>query len=106
MRISLPRTSEYEISVVVLHIASERPDGYVTLNELREIVPNRIDLTKGDMKPSLTRPKERLWEQQLRNIRSHKDTATNFIFLGYLEHYPGGGYRITDAGREFLRSLE
>ena len=56
---------------------------------------------------SNTRPGERMWEQLLRNIhiQSHHTNPSNFIALGYLVHTKGGGYTITDEGREFLEAL-
>lgn len=101
-----PRTTEREMSFAVSEICAGREDGYATLPELREEIPNRISLTPGDLQPSPTRPGERMWEQILRNIRSHHDRSTNFICLGYLEYIRGGAFRITDEGREMLRRYE
>jgi hypothetical protein len=96
------RTTEREISTAIMQIAAEREDGYVTLNELREEIPKRINLTAGDKQPSQTRPGELLWEQLLRNVQSHHNSKGNFIHEGYLEHIKGGAYRITEKGREAL----
>ena len=100
------RTTEYDISVVVARAAASKPGGYVTLDELRAEIPHYIPLTPGDLEYSTTRPGERLWEQLLRNIQSHHANANNFIRLGYLEHFPGGVYAITNEGRKFLESLD
>ena len=100
------RTTEYEMSVTVMRSAAAKPGGYVTLAELRDEIPHYIQLTPGDLEYSTTRPGECLWEQLLRNIQSHHKSPNNFICLGYLEHIPGGGYAITDIGREFLRVLD
>ena len=100
------RTTEYEMSVAVAKSAAAKPGGYVTLDELRVEVPHYIPLTPGDLEYSTTRPGECLWVQLLRNIQSHHKSPNNLICLGYLEHIPGGGYAITDAGREFLESLD
>lgn len=98
------RTTEYEMSVAVMRIAATKHGGYATMDELRDEIPNFINLTPGDNEYSTTRPGERLWEQLLRNIQSHHTSTTNFIFLGYLDHIRGGGYAITDAGRELLET--
>ena len=100
------RTTEHEMSVMVAKAATAKPGGYVTLDELRAEIPHYIQLTPGDLKYSTIRPGECLWEQLLRNIQSHYKSPNNFIRLGYLEHIPGGGYAITDNGREFLKSLD
>ena len=100
------RTTEFDMSVAVLRHLNAQPNGVAGLNELRAAIPNHIMLTVGDMEFSTTRPGERLWEQLLRNIQSHKKTSTNFIRLGYLEHVPGGGYRITEKGRDFVKDQD
>ena len=102
----LGRTTEREMSAAVLKIAATKPGYYVTLDELRVEIPNYIELTPGDLEFSTTRPGERLWEQLLRNIQCHHANRTSFIRRGLLDHIPGGGYAATDAGREFLQTLE
>ena len=42
----------------------------------------------------------------MRNIQSHHVSPNNFINLGYLEHVPGGGLRITPEGYEFISKLD
>ncbi len=100
------RTTEFDMSVAVLRHLSKQPDGCASLEELRAAIPYYIDLTRGDMQDSPTRPKECLWEQLLRNIQSHHTSPNNFIRLGYMEHIPGGGYQITENGREFLKDFD
>jgi hypothetical protein len=100
------RTTEYEMSVAVLKYLSNHPHLEASQQELREVMPDYIDLTEGDMADSTTRPGEKLWEQIIRNIQSHKDTGTNFIKLGLLDHVPDGGLRITQRGLEFLADLD
>ncbi len=106
MTSKIGRTTEYEMSVAVMEIAATKPGGYVTLDELRAEIPNYVDLTPGDSAYSSTRPGECMWEQLLRNIQSHHSNVSNFIALGYLDHIKGGGYTITDEGREFLETLQ
>jgi len=40
--------------------------------------------------PSPTRQNEAVWEQQVRNITSHKKTPGNAIYEGKLVAIPGG----------------
>ena len=94
------------MSVAVAKCAAAKPGDYVILDELRDEIPHYVPLTPGDLEYSTTRPGEHLWEQLLRNIQSHHKSPNNFISLGYLEHIPGGGYAITEKGREFLESLD
>ena len=99
------RTTERQVSIAVLKVLRTKPNHSATLEELRDEVPQFLDLADGDLAPSETRPGENLWEQLLRNIQSHHDSKNNFIRLGYLRSI-GGGYRATTEGLEFLVSLE
>jgi hypothetical protein len=44
-----------------------------------------------------------MWEQEVRNIKSHFESPSNYIYEGYLEHVPGVGYRVTDRGLKLAR---
>ncbi len=92
------RTTEAEISWVVLGILYQSPVGEMSVHDLIRLIPGSISLTGEDRKHSSTRPNEELWEQRVRNIQSHYKTPGNFIAEGFLEHIDSG-YRITDAGR-------
>jgi len=94
------------MSVAVLRILEEFPDGQATIEQIKKRIPDYIMLTEGDLQPSQTRSGEALWEQIVRNIVSHGNvgTAGNIITEGYVEHQPGK-LRITDAGRRHLRRL-
>ncbi|MCY4261326.1 MAG: hypothetical protein OXC91_13820 [Rhodobacteraceae bacterium] len=100
------RTGEREMSIAVMRFLAHQPFGEASHEEIREAIPYYTALTEDDMKPSTTRDGEELWEQIGRNIRSHKDSPNNFIFLGYLDSVPGGGLRITEEGRAYLESLD
>jgi hypothetical protein len=51
---------------------------------------NHVSLSAEDLKQSDTRPNEAVWEQQVRNITSHKDSPGNAICEGKLIAIPGG----------------
>lgn len=97
------RTSEVEIAIAALRIAAERLGGEATTGALKENVPDYIDLTPGDLKPSPTRPNEKMYRQIVGNIISHRNSKRNIICEGYAE-YTGSGIRITEAGRAYLKS--
>ena len=99
------RTTEFEISVATLKVANSKTNNIARFDDLRKEIPFHINLTQGDLEESLTRPGEKLWEQIIRNIRSHYKSENNFIFLGYLEHIKGTGYKITESGKKYLNSL-
>jgi hypothetical protein len=100
------RTTEAEMSVAVLRILAESPDGEATIEQIKKQIPDYITLTEGDLQPSPTRNGEALWEQIVRNIVSHGNagTAGNIITEGYVEHRPGS-LRITQTGRSHLNLL-
>lgn len=96
-------TTESEISKAVLTILLQRPNGEASFGELITLIPRIVTLTKSDLTPSSTRPNEAVWEQRVRNIRSHKNSEGNYIHDGYLEEI-AGGLRITPTGRRFSQS--
>jgi len=93
------RTTEAELSWVVLGVLYERTSGTMSIRGLIREIPNRIQLTPEDGERSETRPNEEVWEQRVRNITSHHNTAGNYIAEGFLEHV-SGGLGITQAGRQ------
>lgn len=86
----MPRKTEAEIAVAVVAVLKDRPSGRATIADLIDAIPNRIKLDPEDLAQSSTRPHEKVWEQQVRNITSHKDTPGNAIYDGKLIAIPGG----------------
>ena len=84
------RITESEIAKVVVDILKDRATGEATIAELVAEIPRRIILSAEDLAPSPTRPGEAIWEQQVRNITSHKASPGNFIHDGKLVAVPGG----------------
>lgn len=56
------------------------------------------DLSDEDRKQSPTRQNEEVWEQQVRNLVSHRTTEGNIICEGLAEYQPDR-LTITEAGR-------
>jgi hypothetical protein len=98
----LGRTSEAEISVAALRIAANRPGGEASTDTLKELMPDYIELTEGDLKQSPTRRNEQMFHQIVGNIVSHRESEGNIIYDGYAT-YTGNGIKITDKGRAYLR---
>ena len=99
----MARISEAEIARAVLKILDSEPSGEATIHRVKELIPQYVTLSAEDRTQSVTRPNEELWEQQVRNITSHKQTAGNVIYDGYVEAIPGG-LSITDSGRHRVAS--
>src|SRR5438128_2562730 len=95
----MPKDAEERISRGVLRIAASRSNGVATFKRCRAEIPSIVNLTQADTAPSTTRRGEQMWHQIVRNIKSHYKEESNYLRLGYLEHVPKVGYRITDAGR-------
>ena len=86
----MSRITEAEVADVVEEILRDYPNGEATIKQLVREIPNRVKLSHDDMTPSLTRPNEALWEQQVRNITSHKSSPGNAIYEGRLVSVRGG----------------
>lgn len=92
-------TTEHEIAEAVLKILANTTTGEAKLAYLKKRISNYVSLTPTDRKMSETRPNEEMWEQRLRNIRSHRKNVGNYIHEGYLTSPSRGRLRITEAGR-------
>ena len=98
----MPAATEEDIALGVLQIAASQPGGVCTFKRAYSEIPNYVHLTPSNRAPSVTRRGEEMWEQLVRNIKSHDTSPDNFIQRGLLEHVPRVGYRITPAGRRYL----
>lgn len=96
------RVTENEVAEAVLRVLAERPNGVADIATLIRDVPKFLNLSAEDRAPSPTRNGEELWEQQVRNITSHKASPGNYVCEGYLEIIKGG-LKITDAGRARIK---
>lgn len=96
---------ESEIALAVMRIASAQRNDVATFSRAKKEVPNLVNLDRQNLALSQTRRGEPMWYQLIRNIQSHHDTDGNFIQLGYLEHVPRLGYKITKSGKARLKSL-
>ena len=87
---NMSRVTEAEVAEAVENILHNGATGHASIQELIREIPNQIALSTEDLKPSPTRRNEAIWEQQVRNITSHKDSPGNAIFEGKLVAIPGG----------------
>jgi hypothetical protein len=86
----MPRVTEAEIAEAIEDYLKEKTSGQASIKELVRVIPERITLSEQDMTQSTTRPNEALWEQQVRNITSHKASPGNAIYEGRLVAISGG----------------
>ena len=97
------RVTEAEVAAAVLRALEKQPNGEASIGELTREVPKFLELGAEDQMQSETRPGEELWEQQVRNIIGHRETPGNAISDGLIEYSPNH-LKLTDAGRQYLRS--
>jgi hypothetical protein len=97
-------TTEYKYALGVLQIADSHSNGLATLRRCKVDIPKYVKITAAENAPSQTRPGEPMWHQIIRNIKSHSADEGNFIAEGLLVHVVRVGYRITAAGKAYLRS--
>jgi hypothetical protein len=86
----MPRITETEIADAIVEYLNEKTSGRASIQELVREIPNRLTLSDEDLAPSPTRNNEAIWEQQVRNITSHKKSPGNAIHDGKLVAIPGG----------------
>lgn len=94
--------TEDDIAIGVMLIANAQANDICTFKRAYSEIPTVVKLSGGNLAPSETRPGELMWEQLVRNIKSHDKSPDNFIRRGLLEHVPRVGYRITPKGRKYL----
>jgi hypothetical protein len=97
------RVTENQVALAVCQIAANEPNRVATFARLKREIPQRLNLSAEDRIQSATRPNEEMWEQLIRNIKSHSEAPGNYIKEGYLEHLPKIGYRVTRAGLQRAR---
>jgi hypothetical protein len=91
------RTTEAQIGKAVLQILKAQPTGEASILTLKRELPKYLNLTADDRAPSPTRKGEEVWEQQVRNLVSHRGTAGNIVAEGYATYRPRW-LKITAAG--------
>jgi hypothetical protein len=78
------------------------PNGEATVAQIKKELPDHIALSADDQVGSETRTNEELWEQQVRNLKSHDKTDGNIFHDGLAEVVSRGVWRITRAGRAII----
>ena len=86
-----------------MQVLAAQPKGEATVKTLVQHVPDYVALTEEDRLPSETRPNEEMWEQRVRNLKSHDKTPGNVIAEGFVKHLGKGRYGLTEAGWLHLR---
>jgi hypothetical protein len=96
------RVTETDVAKGVMQVLEHEPNGEASIAKIVKELPKYLKLSDEDWAPSPTRNGEAIWEQQVRNITSHKASPGNFICEGYLD-VVRGGLRLTDVGKKRLK---
>lgn len=83
-----------------LLIMAQRQDGRISTSELIAELPKYIQVPEQSQE-TLQGRNDSKFSQLVRNLKSHKTSKTNFIFLGYANDIKGG-FEITEKGRQFV----
>ena len=67
----MAKTSEPKLGLAVMQVLLASPDSEATVRTLINKAPNYVRLTAQDKEQSPTRPAEQMWEQRVRNLKSH-----------------------------------
>jgi len=100
----MSRVTETQVATAVVRYLAGINGHSATRYQIKKALPNYLQLSTADRAQSETRPHEEMWEQQVRNIVSHRRTVGNFIYEGRLEHSPRR-LTLTAAGLVFAGTL-
>lgn len=100
----MAKTSEPKLGLAVMQILATRENGEAIMRTLIRYVPDYVNLSVEDHTLSGPRPGEEMWEQRVRNLKSHDKAAGNVIGEGFVKRIGHGRYRLTKTGRSHLKN--
>ncbi|MGH6614976.1 hypothetical protein [Sphingomonas sp.] len=98
------RLLEREARLLALKIAAEGKDFEATTDYIKNRVPELVPLTSKDLEPSRSRPREKLWQQIVGNVISHRGSSKSLFTEGLAER-TSNGLRVTELGIAHLKSV-
>ena len=93
----MSKLQEKELLLPFLKVLSLKPIANTT--DIKEFISNTNLLSEEDLKRSETRPNEKLWEQQVRNIIAHRNGRD---YNDFFTMESKGTYSITQQGLDYL----
>lgn len=99
----MSKTPERKLGLAVMQVLASRPALKAHVRTLIKHVPDYITLSSDVTKQSETRPQEEVWEQRVRNLKSHDMSEGNVINDGYVMHIGRGMYELTPIGLNHLK---
>ncbi len=98
---------EPEARILALRIAATFPNRQASIARIKKEVPNFRELSEADLKPSRTRPNERMWQQIVGNVVSHRGAGTSIFNSGWAVRIVSRKcIRVTDKGLARLKKLD
>lgn len=97
------RIKERDLIIPALRLAASLPDGTVSTAKIVKHLEEEFQ-PEGQDAEILEGRQDSHFSQKVRNLISHRTTATSMFSKGYAE-YTGDGIRITPAGRAFLAQV-
>ncbi|WP_417823925.1 winged helix-turn-helix domain-containing protein [Thalassospira lucentensis] len=101
----MARITEHEIADEVVKFLATKVSKEATTRQIKDHIRDNVKLSPEDHAPSSTREGEEMWEQQVRNIVSHRMTPSNAIYEGYLSRPSKGKLRVTPKGEQYSRNI-
>ncbi len=98
------RLREAEARILALKIAAECKDYTASTEYIKRRVPELVPLTDKDLEQSASRPREKLWQQIVGNVISHKP-GNRSIFNQGLAERTSNGLKVTDDGIVYLNNI-
>lgn len=97
-----PKLREPEARDIWLQIAATFPNRRASTTDIKHLAPKYREMSVEDLKPSLTRNNETMWEQIMGNVISHQNASTS-LFVRGLAIRTSDGLEVTDAGMAYLK---
>jgi hypothetical protein len=82
-----------------MQVLASEPNETCTIRTMIKRVPDFLSLTHEDHEHSGKRAGEEMWEQRVRNLKSHDKTPGNVIAEGFVRRIARGRYKLTELGR-------
>ena len=96
---------ESDLTLPTLRLLNSAPDGFLETTDLIAKLESLFNPAGKDAEIIEGR-QDTYFSQKVRNIISHRTSPTNPIAKGLIDyHSDAKGLKITDAGREFLKSF-
>ena len=97
---------EPEARILALRIAATFPNRQASIARIKKEVPNFRELSDADLKPSPSRSNERMWQQIVGNVVSHKGAGTSIFNSGWAVRIESRkSIRVTEKGLAHLKKL-